>query len=310
MATKTIERDGHEVRLSNLDKVFFPGADITKGDVVDYYDRVAETMIPHVRGRFISMHRWPDGIEGEDFYQKEAPGYFPSWIRTGIVPKEEGSNRQVIVDDRATLVYLADQACLTPHVWLSRADRIRKPDRLVFDFDPTGDWEEAFDGVRWAARRLRAFLEDLGVQAWVMTSGSRGLHVSTALEPTLDFDSVKPFARDVATVLAERYPDRLTVEVRKAKREGRIFIDYLRNEYAQTAVPPYAVRARPGAPVATPLEWDELSRSGLDPRRYTLRNLFRRLGQRADPWVGIDRAATSLDEGRRRLDDLMEREDA
>lgn len=301
---------GHELELSRLDKVFFPDAGISKGDVVDYYDRVAETMIPHVAGRFISMHRWPDGIDGEDFFQKETPDYFPRWIRTGTVEKQGGSNRQVIIHDRATLVYLADQACITPHIWLSRVEAIRKPDRLVFDFDPAAGWEEAFDDVRWAARRLRRLLEDLGLGPHVMTSGSRGLHVVVALEPVWVFDDVKRFARDVANVLAGRYPERLTVEIRKAQRRGRIFVDYLRNEYAQTVVAPYAVRARPGAPVATPLEWDELSNPGMNPRRYTLRNLFRRLGQRTDPWAEVEGTSKDLEEARRRLNGVMGEERA
>src|SRR6056297_3528945 len=156
--TRTV--DGHEIEFSNLDKVLFPDAGITKGDVVDYYERIADVMLPHMEDRIVSMHRWPDGIDGGDFYQKDVPDHFPDWIRSVEVDKEDGTLRQVVVDDRATLVYLAQQACLTPHVWLSRTDARRKPDRMIFDFDPSDDWEEAFDEVRCAARRLRSLLED------------------------------------------------------------------------------------------------------------------------------------------------------
>jgi len=247
---------GREIELSSLEKVLYPRDGITKGDVVDYYARVADTMLPHVRGRFLSMHRWPDGLDGEGFYQKQAPDHFPDWIRTERVEKEGGSNRQVVVDEPATLVYLAQQACLTPHPWLSRADKPRAPDRMVFDFDPSG--EEGFDEVRWAARELRSVLAELDLASFVMTTGSRGLHVHVPLERRAEFDGVKGFARGVARLLADRHDDRLTVEVRKDKRKGRVFVDYLRNEYAQTAVAPYGVRARKDAPVAAPIDWDEL----------------------------------------------------
>lgn len=265
-------------------------------------------MLPHVRDRFVSMHRWPDGIEGDDFYQKNAPDYFPDWIRTETVEKEGGTNRQVVIDDTATLVYLANQACVTPHIWLSRVGSPRHPDRMVFDFDPSDDWEAAFDDVRWAARRLRAVLDDIGLSSRVMTSGSRGLHVYVALDAEADFDEVKELSRDVADLLGRRHPDRLTTEVRKKARVDRIFIDYLRNEYAQTTVAPYAVRARPGAPVATPLDWDELSASDMGPRRYNVDNIFRRLGRKSDPWGDLDEEAQGLGDARETLEELMPEE--
>lgn len=296
--------------LTNLDKVLYPESGITKGDVADYYERIAETMLPYARGRVISMHRWPDGIEGEDFYQKEVPDHFPDWIRTATVEKEGGTNRQVVIEDDATLVYLAQQACLTPHLWLSRADALRRPDRIVFDLDPSGDWEESFPDVRWTARRLRDLLGQVGLEARVMTSGSRGLHLYVAVEGAADFDATKSFSRGVAELLARRHPDRLTTELRKEKRGGRIFLDYLRNEYAQTSVAPYALRARAGAPVATPLAWDELSRSGMGARAYTIENLFRRLGATDDPWADLEETAAHLSPARAALDELASEEEA
>lgn len=295
---------------SRASKIMFPAQDgggaITKGDVVGYYRRIAEVMLPHVRGRIVSMHRWPDGIGGKDFYQKDVPDYFPDWIDTVEVEKEGGSLRQVVIEEADTLVYLADQACLTPHVWLSREGPRRHPDRMVFDFDPPADdWQSAFHGVRRAARRLRRVLKEVGLTPFVMTSGSKGLHVHVPLDRSADFDASRAFARRVAELLAGRYPERLTTEQRKAKREGRIFIDTLRNAYAQTAVAPYALRARPGAPVATPLDWDELGRSGMGPRRYTLKNIFRRLGQRGDPWTGMGRHAAAVGAATERLDRLQ-----
>lgn len=293
---------GRTITFSNLDKVFYPDAGITKGGVIDYYERVAETMLPWVRDRFLSMHRWPDGIDGKDFYQKETPDWFPDWIHTEEVEKKDGTNCQVAVEEPATLVYLAQQACLTPHVWLSRTGRPRHPDRMVFDFDPSKPWDRAFADVRRAARRLRDVLEEVGFIPFVMTSGSKGLHVHVPLDASADFDEVKAFSRDVANLLADRYPDDLTTQVRKDKRGDRIFVDYLRNEYAQTAVAPYALRARPGAPVATPLGWDELGRSGMSPRKYTLRNLFQRLARKDDPWKDMEGRAGRIGDARKELD--------
>ncbi len=277
--------EGRRIRLSHPDKVFYPDEGITKRDVADYYERVADFMLPYVRGRLVSMHRWPEGIDGKSFYQKQAPDYFPEWIRTERVEKEGGVNQQVVIDDRATLVYLASQACLTPHVWLSRVDDVRRPDLLVFDFDPPDYGKETFTEVRWAARRVREVLELVGLGCRVMTSGSRGLHVHASITPSADFAEAKRFARDVAELLAWRHPGRLTTEIRKNKRAGRVFIDYLRNDYAQTSVAPYALRARPGAPVAMPIDWRELGASRMSPTRYTLRNTFRRLARKRDPWM-------------------------
>jgi len=295
---------GRTFEVSHRDKVLYPDDGITKGDVVDYYERVAETILPYVQGRFISMQRFPDGIAAGGFYEKETPDHFPDWIDTGAVAKEGGSNRQVIIDEPATLAYLAQQACITPHIWLSRAASVRTPDRMVFDFDPSRPWRDAFAAVRDAARALRALLDEIDLVGFVMTSGSRGLHVHVPIRPEEDFDAVKDFARDIAERLAARHPDRLTTAVRKDQRGERIFIDYLRNEYAQTTVAPYALRARPGAPVATPLDWSELGASGMGPRRYTLRNLFRRLAQKDDPWRAMGRRARGIDGPRRALADL------
>jgi bifunctional non-homologous end joining protein LigD len=304
--TRSIRQvEDRAVELSNLEKVLFPRDGLTKGDLVDYYERIGPVMLRQLAGRFVSMHRWPDGLDGEDFYQKSVPDYFPDWIHTGRAEKLQGSVIQVVVDDTATLVYLAQQACVTPHMWLSRASTPRRPDRVVFDFDPSGPWEDSFGDVRWAVRRLRDLLSELGVEAAVMLSGSRGLHVHVAVDGSADFGEAKALSRRVARILAGRYPERLTVEQRKRERKGRIFIDYLRNDYAQTTVAPYAVRALPGAPVAAPIEWSELSRPGMGPRRYTMQSLFRRLGARDDPWTDFGGAVTAVATLRERLDDLF-----
>lgn len=297
-----VEIGGHTLELERLDKVLYPEAEITKGDVVDYYRRIAQTMLPHLHDRPLTMHRFPDGIDTGGFYQKEAPDYFPEWIRrVSILVEEEGEEQeQLTCENEATLAYLADQACLTPHVWLSRADKIRHPDKLIFDLDPP---DSEFEPVRQAALDFRELLEELGLPAYVMTTGSRGMHVAVSLDRSADFDTVRAFARDLAEVLAHRRPERFTVKQRKKKREGRLFLDYLRNSYGQTSVAPYSLRPLPGAPVATPLDWSELHDSSLHSQSYTIDNIFRRLGQKEAPWRDFAHEARALDEARQKLDE-------
>jgi bifunctional non-homologous end joining protein LigD len=282
----------YSVDISHEEKVFFPGEGITKGDLIGYYAKIGGVILPHLEGRPISMQRFPDGIGKEGFYQKEIPDYFPEWIMRATVALKDGSTQpQVVVGNIATLAFLADQGCITPHTWLSRADRITMPDKLVFDLDPPGN---DFEPVRAAAFDIKEVLDDLGIPSFVMTTGSRGLHVVVPLDPGMEFDPVREIAKEIATVAVMRHPDRLTLETRKEKRKGRIFIDTLRNAYAQTSVPPYAVRPRPGAPVATPLDWDELKDTGITSASYTIANIFLRLGQKDDPMRDMFGHAVSL----------------
>jgi bifunctional non-homologous end joining protein LigD len=286
------------VKVSKPDKVLFPDAGITKGDLAAYYERVAPQMLRHMKDRPISMQRFPDGIAKHGFFHKDVPNHFPDWIKRVQVPKKNGTVTHALACNADTLVYLADQACITPHVWLSRADELERPDRMVFDLDPS---DGNFADVRRAARSIGELLDRLGLTPFAMTTGSRGVHVWVPLRRQAGFDEVREFARDVARVMVVRYPDRLTLEARKQKRGERILIDIMRNGYAQTVVPPYAVRAKPGAPLATPLRWRELSDSSLRPDKFTVRNIGRRLSRVGDPWEEIDRHAKTLGPARRRL---------
>jgi len=286
------------VKVSKPDKVLFPDAGITKGDLAAYYERVAPQMLRHMKDRPISMQRFPDGIAKHGFFHKDVPDHFPDWIKRVQVPKKNGTVTHALACNADTLVYLADQACITPHVWLSRADELERPDRMVFDLDPS---DGNFADVRRAARSIGELLDGLGLTPFAMTTGSRGVHVWVPLRRQAHFDEVRGFARDVARVMVERYPDRLTLEARKQKRGERILIDIMRNGYAQTVVPPYAARAKPGASVATPLRWRELSDSSLRPDKFTVRNIGRRLSRVGDPWEEIARHAKSLGPARRRL---------
>ena len=292
----------YSFETSNTDKVLFPDAGITKGQLIDYYRKVAPVMLPHLARRPLTLHRFPDGIGAEGFYQQQAPDYFPDWIATRRAARS-GDGKQdpvehILCENEASLAYLANQATITLHAWLSRAPRLHHPDKLVFDLDPPGD---DFAPVRQAARWVVELFEELGLAPFVMTTGSRGLHVVAPLQPDLDFDAVREFARAMADRLADRHPDELTVEQRKNKRRGRLYLDVMRNAYGQTSVAPYSVRALPGAPVATPIALDELGDRRLSPQRWQVKNILRRLGQRNDPWQDIRSHAASARRARQRL---------
>ena len=292
-----------KVKISHPDKLLFPDDGITKADLADYYERVAEWMLPHLRDRPVSMQRFPDGIGGKGFFHKDAPDYFPDWIARAELPKTDGTVTHVLIQNADTLRYLANQNTITPHVFLSRADRPHQPDRLVFDLDPAEGSD--FATVRRAARWTAELLVELDLAPFAQVTGSKGIHIWTPLRRRADTEEVKSFAGGAAQVLAERQPDALTTEFRKAKRGGRILVDVARNGYAQTAVPPYAVRPRPGAPVATPISLDELDNSRMRPDRWTLRNVLRRLGGEGDPWADVQAHARGLGEPRKRLAKLL-----
>jgi bifunctional non-homologous end joining protein LigD len=286
-----LEVGNRSFEIANAGKVLFPDAGISKGELIDYYRAIAETMLPHLRGRAITLQRFPDGIDAEGFFQKDRPDHFPDWIASARLPKENGTVDYVLVDNEATLAYLANQGTITLHMALAPAEDAQRPDRLVFDLDPSDD---DFAKVQRAAAQVREALAARDLPSFVQSTGSRGLHVVVPLRPGPKFDVVRDFARALADDLAAAHPDALTVEHRKDKRGKRIFLDTLRNAYGQTMVAPYAVRARAEASCATPLDWGEALARDLTPRRYTVRNMARRLGQKPDPWAEIDRHAVLL----------------
>ncbi|MFF4606490.1 non-homologous end-joining DNA ligase [Streptomyces sp. NPDC001339] len=293
----TLRAGRRTVEINRPDKVLFPQDGLTKADLAAYYRSAARAMLPHLRGRPLMLERHPDGIDGEGFMQKDVPDYFPDWVHTAELPKEGGSVTHALCDDTATLLYLVDQACITPHRWLAKADRPDCPDRLVFDLDPPDD---DFAPVREAAGLLHDLLDELRLPSALMTTGSRGLHVLVPLDRRAPFDDVRAFARDAADLLADRYPDQLTTEPRKKARRHRLYLDVQRNAYAQTAVAPYAVRALPGAPVATPLAWPELEEPGLAAQRWTIATIDERL-RGSNPWRDSLRRGRSLAPARHRL---------
>ncbi|MEV4918259.1 non-homologous end-joining DNA ligase [Streptomyces tirandamycinicus] len=299
MSTTTVRAGRRTVEVHRPEKVLFPADGFTKADLVDYHRAIAPHLLPHLRGRPLMLERLPDGLDGPGFMQKDTPESFPDWVRRAEVPKEGGTVTHTVCGDTATLVYLADQACVTLHRWQSRTDRPHHPDRMVFDLDPP---EDDFEPVRRAARLLGDLLAELRLPSALMTTGSRGLHVIVPLGRRHAFDEVRAFAKDTADLLAASHPDRLTTEARKAARGDRLYLDVLRNGYAQTAVAPYSVRAREGAPVATPVSWDQLDDPDVTARRWNITNVLDQAA--ANPWEGVPRRGRALGPARRRLDGL------
>jgi bifunctional non-homologous end joining protein LigD len=293
-AETTLKVGRRTVRISNPDKVLFPDDGITKADLANYYAAVAPAMVEHTRDRPLNLWRWNRGIDNEVVIQQAIPKGAPDWVKRVTVSRRRGGEvTHAVGGEAATLVWLANQNCITPHVWTARADKPDQPDRIVFDFDPPDDSDHShLEAIRAGALAIGDLLREKGLQPFAMTSGSRGIHVVAPLRRGPDSDTVRTVAGEWAEEVAARLPDQLTTSWRKEGRGGRVLVDAARNTYAQTAVAPYAVRAKPTAPVATPLFWDEIP--GAEPRGWTLRDVPARLEQRGDPWQAIAKAAATL----------------
>ncbi|CAM02669.1 bifunctional non-homologous end joining protein LigD [Saccharopolyspora erythraea NRRL 2338] len=286
--SETLDIDGRSVELSKGDKVMYPDDGFTKRDVVCHYRAVAPVMLPHVRGKPLTLRRFPDGIGSGGFFQKEASEHFPDWIRVVSVPQRgaDDSVHHVVADDAATLVYLANQACLEFHVALSTADDLEHPVLAVVDLDPPESTGIA--DLRSITKDMCDRFRDAGLDPFVQATGGKGFHVVAPLDARRDFDDVRAHMAEIADRAAQE-DERLTTQQRKDKRGDRVFLDINRNAYGQTMIAPYSLRARPGAPAATPIDLAEISRA--TPNRHGLANMTRRLARKADPWARIDRHA-------------------
>jgi bifunctional non-homologous end joining protein LigD len=281
-----------EVGISHPEKVLFPQAGLTKLDLARHYESVAAQMLPYIRERPLALQAFPNGIEEHGFFMKAVPDYFPDWVDRVTVTKKGGTVTHALASEPATLVYLAGQNVVTPHTWLSRADDPRKPDRLIIDFDPSK--QGGFADVRAAAREAGERLRDAGLATYAMVTGSRGIHVVCPLKRGPSFSDVHGYARVLAEAMVEDDPRRLTLEWKKVDRGQKIYVDVNRIAYAQHAVAPYGVRARPKAPVAMPIHWDELGDRRLRPDRYNVKNAKARVASEGDPWKGMMRRARKL----------------
>lgn len=288
-----IEVGNRLIAITNPDRVLFGKSGITKGELIEYYRKIAPIMLPLIKDHPLTMQRFPDGIEGEGFYQKDVSSYFPAWIKTkAVAKKDDGQVHYVVANSQATLVYLANQACIVMHAWPSRIDKLHYPDRLIFDLDPS---VENFSLVRKAALELKDILEDVGVTCFVMTTGSKGLHVVAPLIRKYTNDSIVTWAQEIAKKMIARHPDRYTLELRKEKRGDRIFIDTLRNSWSATSVAPYSVRAREGAPIATPIYWKDVASQSLRSDTYTIKNIEKYF-RKGNPWHDFLKVQNKLSE--------------
>lgn len=304
MVDQVLKVRKREIVLTNPDKILFPKSKITKADFVDYYTQIAQTMVPFIKGHLLTMLRFPDGIDEQKFFQKQVPEHFPDWVARVPVPLKtiKKTDDYVLCNDPETLVYLANYVCV-PHMWLSCFDKLDLPDRIVFDLDPAN--KKGFNVARVLALRLQKILNDLGLEAFPMLTGSSGMHVIVPIKRTKPFDEVRVFAQSVAQLLVDEYPKLYTLEMSVAKRGTRVFIDTLRNSFGATSVAPYAIRDKEGAPVATSISWDEVHDSKLSSQRYNYQTIFKKLAHEPDPWANFAKSAVSLTEPIKQLAKIL-----
>mgnify|MGYP006283387055 CR=1 FL=1 len=279
------------VELSSEDKIFFPDAEIVKGDIISYYMDVYKLMQPFLQNRPVMIERFPDGIDAEGFYQKSVSDYFPNYIDPISVEKEDGNIEHISCNSKAALVYLANQGTITFHNWLSSQEALDSPKEFVIDLDPPGgDFEIAREG----ALIIREFLGDKSISSFVKTTGSEGLHIHIPIKTSSNYDEVREVAKELGESLAKQYPDVFTMAQRKDERKGKLFFDIHAMAYGQTSVTPYSIRPIKNAPIATPLDWSELKEKDLGPQSYHLKNIRKRLSQKKNPWKGYRKHAIAI----------------
>jgi bifunctional non-homologous end joining protein LigD len=278
--------------ITHSDKVLFPDDGITKGELAAYYEMIAPLLLPYLRGRPITMERYPSGIAAKGFFHKNVARGFPDWLERVEVLKKGGTVHHPLVSDVRALLWLANQNSITPHAWTSRVPDLRHPDLCVFDLDPASDDPEA---LRHATLAVRDLLQELDLQSWVKASGSKGFHIVVPLEAGISFREVARFSDRVGALLVKRHPDRLTQEFSKSDRQGRILIDTGRNAYSATFAAAYAVRPRTGAPISAPVSWEEVESGAVGPATFTLRTMERRVAEVGDLWATLPERPQSLE---------------
>jgi bifunctional non-homologous end joining protein LigD len=277
--------------ITHPDKVLFPDDGITKGELAQYYEALAPVILPHLRGRPVTMERYPNGINQQGFWQKDVSKGFPAWLQRVEVPKKGGVVHHPVVTDTRSLLWITNQNTVTQHVWTSRVPKLNYPDLCVFDLDPSTDDAAA---VRAAAIGLRDLLAELGLPSWIKTSGSKGFHIVVPIDGKTPIELVARFAHAAGTLFVSRDPDRLTQEFSKVDRGGRIYVDTGRNGYSATFAAAYTVRPKRGAPVSAPCTWEEIEHGDVNPRTFTLRNMPERIAKVGDVWSDMRRRSRSL----------------
>jgi bifunctional non-homologous end joining protein LigD len=291
--------------ITHPDKVMFPHDGITKGDLAAYYEAVAPAILPHVKGRPLTMERYPAGIGAKGFWQKDVSKGFPEWLQRVAVPKKDGVVHHPVITDARSLMWVTNQNTITQHVWVSRLPDLNCPDLCVFDLDPSNDDVKA---VRAAAVGLRDLLEKLGLPSWIKTTGGKGFHIVVPVDGKTPMGAVARFANAVGAFFVALAPDQLTQEFSKADRRGRIYVDTGRNGYSATFAAAYTVRAKSGAPVSAPCTWEEVERGQVTPDSFNVRNMPNRLAEVGDLWSDMRRRGRSLKQPLVKLRQLMSRQ--
>jgi bifunctional non-homologous end joining protein LigD len=298
-----VKVDGHTLRFINLNKIFYPEEGYTKRDILNYYDAVADRLIPHWKDRPLSLRRYPDGIHGEGFFQKNAATGFPDWMRSEKVVDVDRQEKLLIVGaGRAELLYLAHHGCIDQNPWMSRVSSLEHPDFMLIDLDPH---ECGYDKIVEAALIVRRKLDQLGLAGYPKTTGGDGMHIYVPLEPVYSYEQSRSFAEILARLCAAERPDLFTLPRTVSRREkGRVYFDYMQNARGKTISAPYVLRAYPGAPVATPLDWRELL-PGLRPQQFHLRNAPDRFARVGDLFIGVLHNPQRLETAMERLEQAI-----
>jgi bifunctional non-homologous end joining protein LigD len=301
---QTVVIDKHELKLTNLNKLYWKKENFSKGDMINYYHNIASYMLPYMKDRPQSLNRHPNGIEGPNFFQKDVKGKVPDWMKT-YVDFSESTNENVeymVCTDEATLIYMANLGCIEMHPWHSRVQSPDNPDWCLIDLDP--DKNNSFDQVMETAKVVKELLNNAGADSFVKTSGSTGIHIYIPLGAKYSYDQSKQLAQLIVTLVNQQLADTTSIERNPSKRKGKIYLDFLQNRQTQTAAAPYSLRPKPGVPVSTPLDWSELKK-GLTPKTYNALNIFERLKTEGDLFKGVLGKGINMDKVLKKIQSLM-----
>ncbi|MBA3901181.1 MAG: DNA ligase, partial [Bacteroidetes bacterium] len=281
---KKIKVNGNTLQLTNLNKVFWPEEGYTKGDLIEYYQKIAKYILPYLKDRPESMNRHPNGIDGENFFQKNINYVLPEWVKTFEVPSgSKGSINYLVCQNKATLMYMANLGCIEINPWSSRINSLDYPDYLIIDLDPLN---VDFEVVIEAALMVKEVLDQAKIPGFPKTSGSKGMHILVPLGAKYTYEECKQFAHIIVKAVQKRLPKTTSLERSPKKRPNKLYLDYLQNNHGQTIAVAYCVRPRKGATISTPLEWSEVKK-GLHPSQFTMKNIFERLEQKGDLMKGL-----------------------
>lgn len=283
----------HKLRLTNLSKMLWPEDNITKADFIKYYTEISEAILPHLKNRPMVFTRYPDGIYGKAFYQKNVPEYAPNWVKTVNIISEEGNTTEyMIINDKESLIWTANQASIELHPWLSSISTLDNPDFAIFDLDPMENTD--FEDARKVALALKKLFDREGLLSYPKTSGSTGLQVYIPIEPKYTYKQVRDFAKLFCLAIERTFPDIATTERNINRREGKLYLDYLQNTKGKTIIAPYSARPKKGAPVSCPLLWEEL-KTGVTPDMFTIRTMPERIHQKGDIFQDVITQKQNID---------------